>query len=225
MILSPHEGILWCQWELKKGKAKVKWKDVCLPKSEGDLWIKGLREWNSALIATHIWRILSNHESLWCIPKHAFVLWLLIGEKLKTQDKLKYWEIISDGSLLCPLCNQISDSHDHLFFNCSYSNHVWSRFKQMMEFPIFSYSWREFTLLVSPFAKRNIARIVIVKLGFATSVYMLWQERNNRLFKGKKRTCDQVGDAILSTVRLKLMSMKWKKTPQTLRLKSDWKIS
>ncbi|XP_071694636.1 uncharacterized protein [Rutidosis leptorrhynchoides] len=35
-------------------------------------------------------------ELVWysnCIPRHAFVLWLLLKQKLKTQDKFKVWEI------------------------------------------------------------------------------------------------------------------------------------
>ncbi|XP_071727475.1 uncharacterized protein [Rutidosis leptorrhynchoides] len=125
------------------------------------------------------------------IPKHAFVLWLLMGEKLKTQDKLKHWEVNSQV-LVCTLCEQVQDSHDHLFFNCPFSNQVWNRVKQHMEFPIFSDSWKDFMLLVSPFAKRRVARIIVVKLLFAATVYSIWQERNNRLFKKKKRSVDRV---------------------------------
>ncbi|XP_071712926.1 uncharacterized protein [Rutidosis leptorrhynchoides] len=38
-------------------------------------------------------------EVVWhsnCIPRHAFILWLLMKQKLKTQDKLKDWEIRPD---------------------------------------------------------------------------------------------------------------------------------
>ncbi|XP_071695890.1 uncharacterized protein [Rutidosis leptorrhynchoides] len=159
------------------------------------------------------------------IPKHAFVMWLLMGEKLKTQDKLKQWEVTNNTPLVCSLCEQVPDSHDHLFFACPFSMQVWNRVKVHMEFPIFSDSWRDFILLVSPFAKRRIARIIVVKLLLAATVYSLWQERNNRLFKKKKRSVDQVYKATYATVRLKIMSIKWKTNPQTLRLKSDWKIS
>ncbi|GJS42093.1 putative RNA-directed DNA polymerase, eukaryota, reverse transcriptase zinc-binding domain protein [Tanacetum coccineum] len=31
-------GFLWCQGEIKKGKAKVAWDSVCMPKHEGGLW-------------------------------------------------------------------------------------------------------------------------------------------------------------------------------------------
>ncbi|XP_071719190.1 uncharacterized protein [Rutidosis leptorrhynchoides] len=82
------------------------------------------------------------------IPKHALVMWLLMGEKLKTRDKLKRWEVANNQPLLCALCDQVPDSHDHLFFVCPYSLQVWNRMQGHMEFPIFIDSWKDFTLLV-----------------------------------------------------------------------------
>ncbi|XP_071713733.1 uncharacterized protein [Rutidosis leptorrhynchoides] len=281
----------------QKRKAKVKWKDVFLPKNEGGLRIKSLSEWNSALISTHIWRpipqkipygsvgstlislqvvifgtlilsqipvgaelvstrmiyqegydptysikdmVLENNIAwpnswlsrfpqlssisvpdlslvpdvikwrdtdgnlqdfsvhlvweyyrsksnqvpwasvIWFlnnIPKHAFVMWLLMGENLMTQDKLKHWEISDNQSLLCTLSEQVSDSHDHLFFNC-------------------------------PFSLQCVAG-----------------EKQSLVQEEKKKSVDQVYKDIYATVRLKLMTINWKKTPQSLRLKSDWKIS
>ncbi|XP_071687058.1 uncharacterized protein [Rutidosis leptorrhynchoides] len=158
-------------------------------------------------------------------PKHAFIMWLLMGENLKTQDKPKHWEVAANCVLVCSSCDQVPDSHDHLFFTCSFSRHVWHQVNKHMEFPIFSDSWKDFSLIVSPFAKRNIGRIIVIKLLFVASVYFLWQERNNRIFKKKTRSIDQVYKAIYSKVWLKLMTIKWRLTPKTLRLKADWKVS
>lgn len=47
------------------GKAKVAWKDICLPKDEGGLGIRSVSSWNTALMTVHIWKILSHKESLW----------------------------------------------------------------------------------------------------------------------------------------------------------------
>ncbi|GKF53843.1 putative reverse transcriptase domain, reverse transcriptase zinc-binding domain protein, partial [Tanacetum coccineum] len=43
-------GFLWCQGEIRKGKAKVAWEAVCLPKKEGGLGIHRLEAFNKALI-------------------------------------------------------------------------------------------------------------------------------------------------------------------------------
>ncbi|GJY49962.1 hypothetical protein Tco_0439918 [Tanacetum coccineum] len=66
--------------------------------------------------------------------------------------------------------------------------------------------------ILKPISQKRSARNVIVKLVFAASCYFIWQERNNRLFKNQKRSEDQVIEVIKSTVRLKLLSCKFKKT-------------
>ncbi|GJZ83550.1 hypothetical protein Tco_0648723, partial [Tanacetum coccineum] len=65
---------LWCQGEMKKGKAKVVWDSVCVPQKEGGLGIHGLEDFNVALIATHIWCIITNKESLWIKWIHSYKL-------------------------------------------------------------------------------------------------------------------------------------------------------
>ncbi|GJU83616.1 sodium/hydrogen exchanger 6 [Tanacetum coccineum] len=57
-------GFLWCQREMKKGKAKVAWDSMCMPKHEGDLGIRRIEDFNIALMATHIWSIFTHRESL-----------------------------------------------------------------------------------------------------------------------------------------------------------------
>ncbi|GJR80252.1 putative RNA-directed DNA polymerase [Tanacetum coccineum] len=54
-------GFLWCQGSIRKGKAKVAWEVVCLPKGEGGLGIRRLDLFNKALMAAHV---LNMKESL-----------------------------------------------------------------------------------------------------------------------------------------------------------------
>nr|GEU94101.1 60S ribosomal protein L27-like [Tanacetum cinerariifolium] len=51
--------------KLRRGHAKVKWKDVCLLKCQGGLGIKALNIWNISFIAKHIWNVVSKKDSLW----------------------------------------------------------------------------------------------------------------------------------------------------------------
>nr|GEW35333.1 RNA-directed DNA polymerase, eukaryota, reverse transcriptase zinc-binding domain protein [Tanacetum cinerariifolium] len=57
----------------------------------------------------------------YCIPRHALTLWLIVKQRLKTQDRIYSWEASSYLSSLCPLCGLQPDSHDHLFFECPFS--------------------------------------------------------------------------------------------------------
>ena len=58
-------GFLWCQGDMKKGKAKVAWNIVCLPKHEGGLGVKNLESFNIALMTKNLWNIIMRKDSLW----------------------------------------------------------------------------------------------------------------------------------------------------------------
>ncbi|GKD11294.1 hypothetical protein Tco_1190979, partial [Tanacetum coccineum] len=81
-------GFLWCQGEMKRGKAKVAWEAVCLPKKEGGLGICRLEAVNMALITSHIWSLLTCKESLWVRWIHTY--------KLKG---ISFWEILLRGKM------------------------------------------------------------------------------------------------------------------------------
>ncbi|XP_071695564.1 uncharacterized protein [Rutidosis leptorrhynchoides] len=145
-----------------------------------------------------------------CIPRHAFLMWLSMGERLKTKDRLKAWEVSNGSILLCPLCKCCDDSHSHLFFECTYSCYVWDRAKQLIRIPMDSNKWHEITSTLTPIAVRNVSFVIVVKLVFVASVYFIWQERNNRIFKKAHRTEVKLFDDIFSMVRLKLLSIRFK---------------
>ncbi|GJV14415.1 GRF1-interacting factor 1-like protein [Tanacetum coccineum] len=47
-------GFLWCQGDLQKGRAKVAWESVCLPKWEWGLDFRRLEAFSQALITSHV---------------------------------------------------------------------------------------------------------------------------------------------------------------------------
>lgn len=53
---------LWSSGEAIRGKAKVAWKNVCLPREKGGLRIKDLKCWNKVLLAKKIWKIIENGD-------------------------------------------------------------------------------------------------------------------------------------------------------------------
>ncbi|GJQ99576.1 homeodomain-like protein [Tanacetum coccineum] len=235
-------GFLWCNGDYKRGKAKVAWDDICLPKHEGGLGLRSLENlschtfwdiclkadmswgWrkllqlrylvrpffgcrlgmairrlygmtcgvinallvrmglgdgllrglvkapNLALIAApnidisrhdsmrwcdlngnlsdfsvkYAWEVLRprGQQVMWyhitwfshCIPRHAFHIWLVMRRCLKTQDKLRPWDVDAQTDLTqlrCSLCGSQQDSHEHLFFECSYSSKVWNYIRNL----------------------------------------------------------------------------------------------
>ena len=62
------------------------------------------------------------------VPKHAFISWLAILNRLRTKDKLRALGITMDES--CAFCSE-QETRDHLFFECSFTKELWIEVLQM----------------------------------------------------------------------------------------------
>ncbi|GJV39461.1 reverse transcriptase domain, reverse transcriptase zinc-binding domain protein [Tanacetum coccineum] len=134
--------------------------------------------------------------------------------KLKTQDKLRQWDVgpsIELNLLRCPLCDLVPDSHDHLFFECAFSSQVWSKVRVLCGMDFIPPRLIDVTTFITPRSKGKTAVSILSRLVLAATSYYIWLERNGRLFKKKTSSPDQIVDVILSMVRLKLVTFKFKK--------------
>ena len=357
---------LWAKGEPVKGKAKIKWSDVCKPKINGGLGIKNLRFWNDALLSKHVWNLINNKNSLWvqwmrenyigkrnfwdiwqkksmnwtwkrflelrkimrphvascigdgrntslwhdwwhpigilstiiarrdwirngfndeslvsdvmtndsytwpadwvnkfpglidgpmfcnignnrdmivwrdmkgmskkfsckqvwrdinnfgdnvswancvwyrnCIPRNAFILWLAVLNRLKTQDRVKIWE--KSGSLLCPFCFTISDSHDHLFFQCEFSNAIWNHCCSKSGIDVYYSNWNDLVLKISSGLKSRTVENLIKKWVLASCVYHICKERNLRIFCNLRNSDRGVISCIENEIKLKLIGLR-----------------
>ena len=73
-------------------------------------------------------------------------------------------------------------------------------------------------------AKSRSVRSVVSKLLFAATSYVIWKERNKRIFMKQKRSEAQVVDYIKSTIRLKLLTCRFKKSASVEDLLRVWKL-
>lgn len=64
---------------------------------------------------TLVW--FKNHT-----PRHLFIVWLALPNRLTTRDRLVKWLPQTDTT--CVLCGGM-ESRNHLFFECSYSKLIW----------------------------------------------------------------------------------------------------
>ncbi|XP_071705351.1 uncharacterized protein [Rutidosis leptorrhynchoides] len=161
-----------------------------------------------------------------CIPRHSFISWLLMGEHLKTHDKLRSWDVRGSiqGMMACYLCKSLLDSHTHLFFECSYSKQVWDKIKRFILIPGIGDNWKVIIQLIISYAHRRVARVMLAKFIFGATVYFIWQESNTRLSKGESRDPNKLFNIIYWTVRLKLMSVKFKDSHHVRKMKIAWQI-
>ncbi|KAA8547422.1 hypothetical protein F0562_003714 [Nyssa sinensis] len=74
------------------------------------------------------------------IIKYSFILWLLFRNRLMTKDELKWWGLnIDEGT--CVLCQNQSESSEHLFFQCPFSAHIWKKVLQNCGIHRFPANW------------------------------------------------------------------------------------
>ncbi|GJZ89174.1 hypothetical protein Tco_0660956, partial [Tanacetum coccineum] len=96
-------NFLWSQGNSHRGKAKMKWKDVCNLKEHDGLGIKSLHLWNVALMSKNIWNIVSKEDSLWVKWVNSY---RLIDRR--SNFSLKVWKFFKD-MMRC------GDAPDNLF--------------------------------------------------------------------------------------------------------------
>ncbi|KAJ9536697.1 hypothetical protein OSB04_un000082 [Centaurea solstitialis] len=142
------------------------------------------------------------HASVWFkghIPKHSFCLWIACLNRLPTQDRIHTWKQ-DPPDMLCSLCGTCPDSHEHLFFECNYSKAVWKKIRMEVHWMTIPDDWNGIMNTISNHASGH----KLHKLTLAASVYMVWRERNNRLFTDKKKPPEQVAKDIKAVVMLRM---------------------
>nr|GEU37912.1 hypothetical protein [Tanacetum cinerariifolium] len=122
-----------------------------------------------------------------CIPRHAVHMWLIMKKRSKTQDALSSWDVVAGLMVVCPLCLSASGS-----------------------------SLDSIVSILMPVAKQKSFKSCIGKLTLAVAAYFVWQQRNLRLFKNSKRSIQEVVDCVMSSVRLELLSCRFKKSKDAM---------
>ena len=127
-------------------------------------------------------------------------------------------------TLKCSLCNLESESHSHLFFECKFSKDVWDQVCIRADIDVNLIDFDSVISRLIPLAKRRSVRSVVSKLVLAATTYLIWKERNDRIFKKRKRSREQVVESILATVRLKLLTFTFKKSKRVETMLHAWKL-
>ncbi|KAJ9536437.1 hypothetical protein OSB04_un000395 [Centaurea solstitialis] len=144
------------------------------------------------------------------IPRHSFCLWLACLGRLPTQDRIANWKH-DPPDMRCSLCQLCMDSHAHLFFECTYSANVWQMVRIRVGWMEASVTWDVMVhLLEDP---SQAPKTMFHKLVLAASVYMIWKERNSRLFSSEKLPEIKIVNNILEVVQNRLA---WKRRKRRL---------
>ncbi|KAJ9565118.1 hypothetical protein OSB04_001084 [Centaurea solstitialis] len=142
------------------------------------------------------------------IPKHSFCLWLACLNRLPTQDQNMSWKH-EPPDLRCSLCNLCMDSHAHLFFECVYAQTVWQGVRMQVGWIDAPSNW---DMILENLCNPALPPTKLMhRLALAATVYMVWNERNRRIFTENKTMEIQLIRNIMDAV-LNRMAWKTRKT-------------
>ncbi|XP_070003520.1 uncharacterized protein [Nicotiana sylvestris] len=96
--------------------------------------------------------------------------------KLYTRDRLQRWRVQVDQD--CVLCKQANETIQHLFFECSYANALWSKLLVWKGIKRSVHGWDEELRWAEVRTKRKNAAAELYKMVLAATVYYVWQGRN-----------------------------------------------
>ncbi|XP_021979829.1 uncharacterized protein LOC110875945 [Helianthus annuus] len=162
-----------------------------------------------------------------CIPRHAFLVWLIMRRKLLTRDKILKWDFSrrkNMNMMCCLLCYADVDSHDHLFFECKFSEQVWKSVRDKTDMVDVDPKWVSIIGWLMTRIRSKKASFYVARLLVGATAYTIWQERNARLFKNQTRPPEAICEVILKTVRYKLMGVKFKPCANVKSLLGKWGI-
>ncbi|RVX11717.1 putative ribonuclease H protein [Vitis vinifera] len=133
------------------------------------------------------------------VPSKVKVLaWLVAHGKVNTNDKL---QLRRPYKALCPqwciLCKGNGESIDHLFLHCPVTIGLWHKLFNLVGVIWVPPRSIEDMLVISFKGLGNSVRGKILwQIACLTLIWMVWQERNNRIFEDKGRTEEVVWDLI-----------------------------
>ena len=157
------------------------------------------------------------------VPRYSFILWLAIKERLTTQDKLV--KIGLKQGMSCVLCREHIENHDHLFFQCSFSNRIWRVLLAKCGWQCPEPSWQGVIQWAIQQMHGNSLKSSLGKLILSTTVYTIWNERNARTFSNSYKDVVSVLHDIISLIRSRVIGGKVFPLSEVNRhLKQEWRL-
>ena len=84
--------------------------------------------------------------------------------------------------------------------------------------------WNDIILDLADGHNGNNIESVVKSLSLAASVYFIWNERNNRIFREEDKNTEEVTNKILDIVKMKMLSLKVKNSFAVKNVERRWSI-
>ncbi|MCI27265.1 heat-shock protein, partial [Trifolium medium] len=139
--------------------------------------------------------------------KVSIFAWRLLRDRLPTKSNLVTRGILSSTAHQCVSGCGAAESTHHLFIFCSTFGSIWDLVRSWIGISSTGFtSIRDHFVQFTLSAGGSRARRSFLQLIWLASVWVVWTERNHRLFRGSASTPHQMLD------KIKLFSYRWLKT-------------
>ncbi|KAL9244389.1 hypothetical protein vseg_018169 [Gypsophila vaccaria] len=146
------------------------------------------------------WPLIWNRTA---VPKHTFIGWLSIQNRLATKDRLSRWGACLDSS--CLLCGHRTEDHQHLLFQCPFSSLCCARLAAKLRMPIQPVDTCQWWV-----SKRFQSFIVkqVVGAPILALIYIIWWVRNQARLHASVLYPHAVVRLVFQQIKEKLRSYK-----------------
>ncbi|XP_039003146.1 uncharacterized protein LOC120129804 [Hibiscus syriacus] len=100
----------------------------------------------------------------------------------------------------CLFCNDPWETREHLFLLCPMAKQLWNYVFTLTGMQHSLTSWDAFLLWASSTLKGKSLFTFIMKLALNALIYILWEEKNRRLFQGHSRNAQELFTTIKDVV-------------------------
>ncbi|XP_039017074.1 uncharacterized protein LOC120147893 [Hibiscus syriacus] len=110
--------------------------------------------------------------------------------------------ITTEGT--CVNCNNDMETRNHLFCRCTLVIRLWKSILSLNGLKNATSSWDYMVTRASSTWKGKSLLTIILKVAWTIYVYILWEERNYRIFKDRHRSTEDLLKVIIEVVRIQL---------------------
>jgi hypothetical protein len=138
------------------------------------------------------------YKSIWRTKvslKTAFFVWLAALEKILTMNNLRKQHVFVVDT--CCTRKRNEESANHLLLHCEVACALWSTF-----FSCFGLSWvmpRVANLFACWWTSSSTQSAAVWKMVHSCLLWCLWKERNDRIFKDRKRTLAELQSLLFNS--------------------------
>ncbi|GJR56309.1 RNA-directed DNA polymerase, eukaryota, reverse transcriptase zinc-binding domain protein [Tanacetum coccineum] len=239
-------NFLWNQGEVSRGKAKVAWKNVCKPKAMGGLGLKDLEVWNKCMIIKHLWNIANDKKSLWVkwvntVKLQGNNIWAINEDVnnswgwkniLKMRDEVRNFMIMrnENGEKASVIYDNWCGAGILQSFNTNRDIYNARRSSNMVVKDIvedaqcgWPEEWIVNVSMTEEFWAKNKQKLGVVS--HVKNWSGIIDEFADMIFRNEKRSSDELFDIFNKTIKMRLTTLKAKKSTAVTNAQKIWNVS